>query len=159
IHATLPAGPLTSPGSVPWLGIDPLIHHAAVLAIDAGDLPAAHSWLVAADRWLAWSGTVPGLAEAQLGWAAFHRAARDHATARRPAEQALSRASEPRQPLALLAAHRLLGELDTEVERRTEAAEHLAIAQALAQACAAPYESALTLLALAELRIMADERK
>ena len=93
-----------------------------------------------------------GQAEGQLGWAAYHRAAGDLAMARQHAERALAQASEPRQPLALLAAHRLLGELDTEAGRHAEAAAHLDQALALADACAAPYERALTLLALAELR-------
>ena len=57
----------------------------------------------------------------------------------------------PRQPLALLAAHRLLGELDTEAGRYADAARHLTASLALADACAAPYERALTLLALAAL--------
>ena len=39
--------------------------------------------------------------------------------------QALAHATEPRQPLALLAAHRLLGELDTDAGRYADAATHL----------------------------------
>jgi DNA-binding NarL/FixJ family response regulator len=68
------------------------------------------------------------------------------------AEAALVRATEPRQPLALLAAHRTLGELATVAGRRADAATHLAAALALATACAAAHERALTLLALAGLR-------
>ena len=65
---------------------------------------------------------------------------------------ALAHAAAPRQPLALLAAHRLLGELDTAAGGTPRRAAHLDAALALADACAAPYERALTLLALAELR-------
>ena len=68
------------------------------------------------------------------------------------AVRALAEATEPRQPLALLAAHRLLGGLHTEAGLHAEAQDHLDRALALADACAAPYERALTLLALAELR-------
>src|SRR5207302_1091672 len=68
------------------------------------------------------------------------------------AERALAHATEPRQPLALVTAHRLLGELDTAAERYGDAAEHLRESLALVDACHAPYERALTLLALAELR-------
>lgn len=50
------------------------------------------------------------------------------------------------------AAHRLLGELDTAEGHYVEAAARLARALALADACEAPYERALTLRALAELR-------
>ncbi|MGN6809462.1 MAG: response regulator transcription factor, partial [Thermomicrobiales bacterium] len=49
------------------------------------------------------------------------------------------------------AAHRLLSELATAAGQFAEAQAHLDAALALADACAAPYERALTLLALAEL--------
>lgn len=87
--------------------------------------------------------------EGQLGWAAYYRARDDALAAYRAARQALAHATEPRQPLGLLAAHRLLGELDTDTGRYAEAATHLDMALRLADACAAPYERALTLLALA----------
>jgi DNA-binding CsgD family transcriptional regulator len=107
--------------------------------------------LEAHDRWLAWNGAVLGRAEGQLGWAAYHRAAGDLGSACEHGSRALAHASDPRQPLALLATHRLLGELETKAGRHAEAQEHLDQALALADACAAPYERALTLLALAEL--------
>ncbi len=72
--------------------------------------------------------------------------ARDHA------ECALAHATEPRQPLALIAACRLLGELDTDARRYDDAAKHLDASLDLADTCQAPYERALTLLAMAELR-------
>ena len=50
-----------------------------------------------------------------------------------------------------LAAHRTLGELDSVAGRHADAAAHLDQALGLAEACAAPYERALTLLALALL--------
>ena len=72
-------------------------------------------------------------------------------SALRHAEQAMAEASAPRQPLALLASHRLLGMLATEAGRFVAATGHLETSLELANACAAPYERALTLLALAEL--------
>ena len=51
--------------------------------------------------------------------------------------------------LALVAAHRLLGELDTAARRHAEAAAHLERALALAGSDVAPDERALTLLGLA----------
>ena len=111
--------------------------------------------LAAHDRWLAWSGAVLGQAEGQLGWVAYQRAAGDPAQARQAAERALAHASEPRQPLALLAAHRLLGELDTAAGQHDAAQAHFEAALALAEACAAPYERGLTLLAVAELHAAA----
>jgi DNA-binding CsgD family transcriptional regulator len=100
---------------------------------------------------------VLGQAEGAAAWAAYHRAAGDPALARQYAERALAFAEAPRQPLALLCAHRLLGELDTAVGRRAEAADRFHAALALADACRAPFERALTLLALADLRHASDE--
>jgi DNA-binding CsgD family transcriptional regulator len=148
----LPGGAATAPGDAFYAQALELQHVAATLASDAGDLAAARAWLGAHDRWLAWGGAVLGRAEGQLAWAACHRAAGDPALARRHAAAALEHASNPRQPLALLAAHRLLGELAVERGRSAEALGHLEAALALADACETPYERALTLLALAELR-------
>ena len=149
-HA-LPGGPTAEPHAecAQALALQRL---AADLALDAGDLPTAQAWLHAHDRWLASSGAILGLAEGQVGWAGYHRAAGDPAEAWRHAEAALAHAAEPRQPLALVATRRLLGELAIAADRHAEAATHLDAALALADACAAPYERALTLLALAELR-------
>ena len=74
------------------------------------------------------------------------------------AAEALILATEPHQPLALLAAHRLLGEIATETGQWEEAHSYLREALMLADACAAPFERALTLLALAELRTVEDNR-
>ncbi|HET8631065.1 MAG TPA: helix-turn-helix transcriptional regulator, partial [Thermomicrobiales bacterium] len=154
-----PEGPNSEPGDCHFaLGIAAL-ELGAELALDAGDLAEARAWLVAHDRWLAWADAVLGRAEGALGWAAYHRAAGDFALAREHAAAALAAAADPRQPLALLAARRLLGELDTAAGRHADAAAHLADALALADACAAPYERALTLLALTELRAATGERE
>jgi DNA-binding CsgD family transcriptional regulator len=152
IRAALPAGPTTEPG---LLTLTVALHFqrlAADLCVDAGDLSSAQAWLDAHDRWLAWSGAVMGCAEGALGWAAYHRAAGNLVLAQQRAEQALAHASAPRQPLALLAAHRLCGELATGTGRHADATAHLHAALTLADACALPYERARTLLALAELR-------
>ncbi|MGN6701094.1 MAG: helix-turn-helix domain-containing protein, partial [Thermomicrobiales bacterium] len=152
VREALPAGPATPPEAD---GVEvPRLHLlGAALAGDAGDLSAAHAWLAAHDRWLTRSGAVLGQAEGQLGWAAYHRAAGDTGQARQCAETALAHATEPRQPLALLTAHRLLGELATAAGDHAAAQAHLDEALALADACAAPYERALTLLAQAEFQV------
>lgn len=131
---------------------------AADLALDVGNFAAARVWLMARDRWLAWSGAVLWRAEGALGWAAYYRAAGDYARARDHATRALAYAVEPCQPLALLATHRLLGELAIASGDSTMAARHLGKALALADACSAPYEAGVTLLALAELYIVNDDR-
>jgi DNA-binding CsgD family transcriptional regulator len=131
---------------------------AATLALDTSDLSTARAWLVAHDRWLAWSGAVLWQAEGQLGWAAYYRAAGDRAAARAYADQALALATKPRQPLALLAVYHLLGELATADRNQAEAQAHLTEALVLADACAVPYERALCLLAQAELRATTGDR-
>ncbi|MGN6755748.1 MAG: helix-turn-helix transcriptional regulator [Thermomicrobiales bacterium] len=156
LDQTLPHGPETPPGNVEFAPALALQRLAATLALDTGDLSAAHAWLAAHDRWLTRSGAVLGQAEGQLGWAAYHRAAGDTGQARQCAETALAHATEPRQPLALLTAHRLLGELATAAGDHAAAQAHLDEALALADACAAPYERALTLLAQAEFQVATD---
>jgi DNA-binding CsgD family transcriptional regulator/tetratricopeptide (TPR) repeat protein len=132
---------------------------AVTLALAADDLPTARAWLEAHDRRLTWSGCVLGQSEGQVLWARYYRAAHDADQAREYARRALIHAEEPRQPLSLVAAHRLLGELDTDAGRHADAATHLATSLALADACAAPYERALSLLAFAELRRAAGDAR
>ena len=158
IRELLLAGPASEPGQTMFLPRLPFLRLGADLALDAGDLAAARAWLGCHDRWLAWSGAVLGQAEGRALWAAYHWAAGDLAQAHEHAAKALAHAAEPRQPLALLAAHRLLGELDTASGRHSEAAAHLEQALLLANACEVPYERALTLLATAELRHVTGER-
>lgn len=152
VREALPDGAATEPGDNRFPTSVALQRIAAELAIDAGDLPEARSWLEAHDRWLAWSGAVLGQAEGLLLWARFHRAAGDDVAAHERASAASIAATAPRLPLVLIAAHRLLGELTTIAGRFDDADHHLDEATALAKACAAPYERALTLLARAELR-------
>jgi ATP/maltotriose-dependent transcriptional regulator MalT len=151
VRAGLPAGPETAPGDSAGY-IVPLRALAVALALDAGDCEAARRWLDALDRWLAWSGSVLGQADAHLGWAAYHRARGDTAQARERVEQALVAAGAPRQPLALIAAHRFCGELDVAAGRLADAERHIDAALTLADACDARFERALTFLSLAELR-------
>ncbi|HET8629014.1 MAG TPA: AAA family ATPase [Thermomicrobiales bacterium] len=157
VRVGLPDGPATAPGGARFFVALALQRLAAALALDDGDLAAARAWLDAHDRWLAWGESLLGRAEGDLLWATYHRARGDPDRARQAAERALTYATEPRQPLALLAAHRLVGELAAEGGDHAGAAAHLAEALALAGACVAPYERALTLLALAGLRAAAGD--
>jgi DNA-binding CsgD family transcriptional regulator len=160
VREGLPAGRATVPGEVgEFLDILILQRLAAALAIDAGDLPTAREWLEMHDRWHAWSDAMQGRAEGALVWATYFRAAEERDVAYERAKEALEHATAPRQPLALLAAHRLLGELDTDHGQFTDAEEHLTAALALAEACVIPYERALTLIARAELRAATGERE
>ena len=150
VMAVLPDGPETVPGDT-WLTTAIALQRvAAQLALQAGERDRARAWLEAHDRWLAWSGSVLGRADGELCWAGYHRAAGELEPARQRASAALREATTPRQPLVLLAAHRLIGQLDIAEGRPDSACSHLEAALTLAQACDVPYERALTLLALAE---------
>jgi DNA-binding CsgD family transcriptional regulator len=152
IHSLFPDGAMTEPGD--------LIHQeglflqrlAADLCLDTGDLSGAHAWLTAHDEWLAWSGSVLGQADGARAWARYHLAAGDALGARTGASEAIKRASAPDQPFTRLAAHRLLGEIETVAGDLLAAERHLTEALELAAACEMPFERALTLLAIAELR-------
>jgi tetratricopeptide (TPR) repeat protein len=123
----------------------------AELALDRGEMELARAWLEAHDRWLAQTGVVFGRAGGALIWSRYHQLAGDDAAALRAAQESLRLAGEPRQPLGLVRAQRQLGELLTRDGNHADAGQHLQRSLALADACAAPFERALTLLALAEL--------
>jgi DNA-binding CsgD family transcriptional regulator len=159
VHDTWPSGPSIEPGGrliSLSMGLQTL---AAALALDAGDIPTARSWLDDHRRWLDFMGATLGRAEGEILEAEWRRAAGDAVRAREHATQALAHATTPRQPLALLAAHRILGILDTDAGRAASAEEHFAQALALADACGAPYERALTLIAHAELLATTNEHR
>jgi ATP/maltotriose-dependent transcriptional regulator MalT len=156
VRESLPAGPETAPEDSAG-DILPLRTLAVMLALDAGDWNAARRWLASLDRWLDWSGSILGQADAHLCWAAYHWAIGEDAPARARAVKVLATAGAPRQPLTLLAAHRLLGELDLAAGRLSDAEAQLAAALALADACGSRHERALTLLALGDvLRVRGD---
>jgi DNA-binding CsgD family transcriptional regulator len=158
IDEWLPVPDAIQPGDVHFFDTIVLQRVAAALALDAGDLPTARAWLERHDAWLAWNGTILWRAEGELGWARYYQMKGDPVRAYEHANRALAQAGDPRQPLALLAAHRLLGELDTAAAAFDTAQQQLAASLALADACAAPYERALTLLAQAELHAATGNR-
>jgi DNA-binding CsgD family transcriptional regulator len=151
IRSLLPEGPASEPGGCVFADGLFCQRLAADLEIDQGNMAAALDWLEANDRWLAWNGSVFGRACNRNTWTRYYRASGETARARGCAEEALRAASQPDQPLARITAHRLLGELAGS-DRPDEVERHLTAALTLADACAAPYERALTLLALAALR-------
>jgi DNA-binding CsgD family transcriptional regulator len=131
---------------------------AAELALDAGELPAARRWLDLHRRWLEFMDMTLGRSEAAVLEAQWHRAAGNLAHAQEHAARALACAMAPRQPLALLAAHRMLGNVFADAGNRMAAEEQFAQALALADACRAPYERALTLIARADLFVATGNR-
>ncbi|HEX7103236.1 MAG TPA: AAA family ATPase [Nitrolancea sp.] len=150
VYEGLPEGPETDPGASAGY-IVPLRALAVQLALDAGDLDTAHRWLDAFDRWIDWSGSVIGRADAHRCWAEYYRACNNRSDARTRATKGLEAANEPRQPVALLRSDRLLGELNLEDGQVAKARAHLDAALALSRVCGARNEEAQTLLALASL--------
>src|SRR6185312_10058604 len=157
IGEILPDGPATEAGTLFLAPALQLQRVSVELALDVHDLPNARAWLEAHDRWLDWSDAVLGRAEGALLWARYHHANGDHQLTRQQAEQALALASNPRQPLALIAVQRFLGLLDTDAGAFDSAEQLLKESLRLADACAAPFERALTLLAQAELQAAQDQ--
>jgi DNA-binding CsgD family transcriptional regulator/tetratricopeptide (TPR) repeat protein len=157
VREVWPRGPGAEPGDAVIRFTLPLQRLGVELALDEGDLTAARAWLEAHDRWLAWVGAVQGFAEGLVLWAHYYRIAGDTPAAVGCAERALVRARAPRQPLALLAAHRERGVLAALQGRYGDARADFGAARALADACAAPYERALTQLAQARAEANAGD--
>ena len=110
------------------------------------------TWLEAHDRWLARTDVVLGKAEGMVLWSRYHQQAGELDRSVDAARQAVEQALQPRQPLALITALRQLGSVLMAVGTFDDARQKLGDALTLADACAAPFERALTLLALAELQ-------
>jgi DNA-binding CsgD family transcriptional regulator/tetratricopeptide (TPR) repeat protein len=153
VRAILPDGAATEPGDYYFpLGLA-TVALAVDLTLDAGDVDAAKGWIETYERWIAWSGAVLGQAMAALLRARYYAATGDHDLARQHAVRARALASEPRQPLVLLAVERILGVLAMRDGRADDAERHLSESLNLAERCAAPFERALTLIAQAALRM------
>jgi DNA-binding CsgD family transcriptional regulator len=153
VRELLPRGPATEPGDSLFPYAIEVLRLAIRLALDEPKAATGWAWLRSHERWLEWSGAVRGRAEAHLLRARLYRLEGDLPRAERVAREALRLAHDPRQPLVLLDAHRFLGRIFFEQRHFPDAEGNLELALNLADACAAPYERALTLVRLAELRI------
>jgi len=156
VAALLPDGPATDPGDCVFDEASAGQRLAADLSLDARDFESAHDWLKAHERWLEWSGAVLGQAESELLWARYFLLSDELSLARQHAEHALDLATQPRQPIVLIATNRLLGRLAINSRDFAEAHSRLNESLQLAEACAAPYERAQSLLAIAELHAATD---
>jgi ATP/maltotriose-dependent transcriptional regulator MalT len=125
---------------------------AARQALASYDQQAARAWIDALERWIEWSTMTFYRPWLPLLQAHFARQVGDRSEAVIHAERALALAASLPQPFTMLAARRMLGELATERGDFDIAFDQLHVALTLADACAAPFERSLTLLALAELR-------
>jgi DNA-binding CsgD family transcriptional regulator len=150
VRLLLPGGPHTEPGTTTFnRAVD--LHLVAVdLSLYAGETKRARAWLESLGRWLKWSGARRWHSESRLGWAGLMLSTGDVNGAYSHAVEALRHAEQPRQPLALVAAYRMLGHVKMARGRNVDAGEHLRASLALADACAAPFERAQTLVSLAE---------
>ena len=157
ISLSLPDGPEQHPDTTCHL--DTLIAQrlAVEIELERDDLEAARNWLESHDSWLMMADTVLGQAESQLLWARYYLADGDSNKAREQTERALELASNPRQPLALLSAHRLQGAIEVRQERYADAEGHLEQSRLLANACEIPIERAWTLVEIARLRIVQQD--
>ncbi|MFL5761384.1 MAG: helix-turn-helix transcriptional regulator [Thermomicrobiales bacterium] len=151
IRYGLPQGSTTEPGGMVFVEGLLMLRLAASIELDQGNLSGARPWLEANDRWLSWNNSVIGRAENQALWARFHLVNRSVDQAIACAKRAVMTAETPRQPLALLEALRTLAECEIEAKDLRSADDHLTAALNLADACIAPFERALTLLAMAEM--------
>jgi ATP/maltotriose-dependent transcriptional regulator MalT len=151
LYAALPDGPSSQPSNYYFYSTLRLLRLGVSMALDAEDLTLAQAWIEAHDRWVDWSGRLLDRPAGLLLWSRYQRVRGDTDAALHLAHDALTQAESPRQPLALLEAHRLLGELLTGTGEYEQAGQHLDAAATIARAAAAPYEQALTLAAQAEL--------
>jgi ATP/maltotriose-dependent transcriptional regulator MalT len=159
IGELLPDGPRTEPGDVNILAGLELQRLAVELALNQGDDATAAAWLEAHEYWIDWSEASAARPAARRLRARWLRATGRLDEALAAARDAHAGASEPRQPLVLLAAERLLGELALDRREHARAERHLQAALALADACRTPYERALSLTALARLALDRGDRR
>lgn len=109
---------------------------AALDAVAAGDTRLARTWLQALDRWLRWSRGVLGDADRHIAWAVYYLHLGQLVPAREHVFLAYGRASDPRQPLSLIAARRVQAQVALGQRAVGEARRCMDEALLLAQACA-----------------------
>ena len=144
VQAGLPPDAGFNEGTV-WISCTlQILRLAAELAMDAGDLTSAGERISSYEKLIGASQRVTGRAEGALLRARFALIGDRPPAALEHASRALELASEPRQPLALLQAHRMLGEIKLALGDLEPAKRHLAAAREISRACSAVYEDALT---------------
>lgn len=151
VREVLPAGPEAEPGSAVLADALMLQPLAVQLAVGAGDLALATSWLDANRRWIEWSGAVSGQVEHHLAAACLSLAKENTGVAMEHASRAVELSGEPLQPLARIEALRVRGSLagiQGDIER---AVADLQEALILADRCDAPFERARLLVEMAEV--------
>ena len=143
IQTALPDGPDEQPGRRFFFHRQELQWIAAHLAMDSTDVELARHWIEAFERWTKWSEKATGQSDAALLKSRWYALQDDLGQAIKNAQEALTLAADPSQPLAALRAHRALGELMLMNGDAKEAGKHLDQAFRIVQVCNAPYELAL----------------
>ena len=159
VHRILPQGMQTEPGDAVFADAVMLQVMAARLSLVEGHLAAAREWMAVNDRWLAWGGTVAGMAGNALGWAEVEQAAGNLTRARGHAENSVRLASSPEQPLALLTALRTRGVIRREQGEIAGAEQDVRDALDLATTCDMPFERAQVMLELVSLLMGRDDHE
>ena len=149
VRELLPDGPATEPGSA--LLADALLLQSLAfnLALDDGDMNLAKRWLDANRLWLKWSGSVAGQVEHYVDEARLNIVSVNWDAAATSAGHAVVLSEKPRQPLAQIAALRMRGMVAIGCGDKAAAVADFGAALSLADACAAPFERALTLVEIA----------
>jgi DNA-binding NarL/FixJ family response regulator len=132
---------------------------AAMTALDQNEPGNAERWISTMDEWLQWSGAVRGQSELELLRSRLHEQSGNSNLAMRFANHAVHLARSPRQPLAIVRSLRHLGELHLSAGRIDRALECLNESVTLADACAVPYEQALTRMSLADALFRSGNRQ
>ena len=155
----VPGGPGTDPqdSSFFFARALELQRTATAIAMDRGNLEEARSWIDAHGRWLDWSERIHGRAEQATQESRLSLLLGDAERASVLADEAVAHARAPRQPLALLQAHRARGETLGALGRYKQADHSLQRSIELAEACDTPYERALTQIARAQMHATARE--
>ena len=129
-----------------------LVVLAAMLALDAGDRPLASRWITLLASLLERSGAIRARPTLLLLEARHAATGGDVQPALGFVQQGLELATQLGMPLAILTAQRQFGELLNTAGAYARAEDCLHASLSLADACAAPFERALTLLEIAKLR-------
>ena len=157
IERLFPRGPGAIP-EVPIFFIHEPAHRVAIeIALDQGDPEAAATWLDIHDAWLESTACVIGQPQTNLLRARIALLGGKIDAAREQAAKALERASNPRQPLALVTIDRFVGELELQQGNLDEARTHLERSLELAERCENPYELLASQVSYAGLLVTIGE--
>jgi DNA-binding CsgD family transcriptional regulator len=153
IRAVWPVGPEQLSVDQPILLTLPLLLLGASVALDQLGPASAKPWLDAHETWVTRIGAKLGLSDGHRVRARYELMLGHQRNAEEFAQLSLDEAASPRQPVSLLRAHRLRGELAALDGDTVLANDHLSASLALAESCGLKYEYSLGLLALANLRL------